>query len=201
MGGVLFARLSAIGIVLAVICGVYSVIAKDIPFLDLTGAEGSQSESESENKHKGDGTCVIPVKDARLKPGSYWGDSRGDRVHEGLDIHAPVGTTIVATRGGKVIFAGPRGSGWGNIVFIEHSDSSTAVYAHLQKWLVKAGQQVETGQPIGLIGYTGNSDPDWPHLHIEIGKPGNKLGQDQKQINPLPWLQACGGADPKWDMP
>ena len=92
--------------------------------------------------------------------GMRWG-----RMHNGIDIANATGTPIVASKSGRVVFAG-WDEGYGYYVEIQHDDSSRARYAHLSKMMVKTNQQVETAQRIGLMGSTGRSTG--PHLHFEI---------------------------------
>lgn len=95
-----------------------------------------------------------------------------------VDFDLPVGTPIVAARGGRVMDVaryfhragqdlgrdGPRA----NYVRILHDDGSMAVYAHLdyQGVLVRPGQQIEAGHAIGRSGNTGFSTG--PHLHFAV---------------------------------
>ena len=62
---------------------------------------------------------------------------------------------------------------------IAHSGGLDTLYGHLSTALVKAGQAVTQGMPIGLEGSTGNSTG--PHLHFEL-----RIGQTP--INPAPYL-------------
>ena len=108
---------------------------------------------------------------------SFWGADRdgGARAHEGVDIFARKGTPAIAispgtvTRvnenrlGGKVVFVRPRGV---NI---------SLYYAHLDSQLVQAGQEVNTGDIIGLIGNTGNARTTPAHLHFGIYASGGAL--------------------------
>lgn len=88
------------------------------------------------------------------------------RVHPALDFDAPVGTTVVAAAGGRVIFAGwnPRGSG--NLVVISHAGGWESWYAHLDDISVSAGDWICHACLIGTVGNTGFSSA--PHLHFEI---------------------------------
>lgn len=99
--------------------------------------------------------------------------------HKGQDWATPVGTTVVASCGGRVSKAG-WGSGYGYVVYIDHEDGRQTRYAHLSKILVKAGDYVKQGQRIALSGNTGITSG--PHLHFEILING-------KQVNPLKYLQ------------
>lgn len=147
--------------------------------------------------------CALVVHNARLIPQGMWHSSRddGDRLHKGLDLMAPLGTPIYAVKDGTVEWAGERkNSGWGTLVFLRHADKSTSAYAHIASWQVKVGDQAKKGQQIATIGATGNADPDAPHVHLEIGKPGDDYSADTN-VDPVPWLKNCdGGWDPKWEV-
>lgn len=86
-------------------------------------------------------------------------------VHQGADLDAPYKTPIVATAPGTVSFAGWKGS-YGRIVEIRHSSRVVTRYAHLASVLVNAGETVERGEEIGLLGNSGRSTG--AHLHYEI---------------------------------
>lgn len=99
--------------------------------------------------------------------------------HKGQDWATPVGTAIYASSGGTVAKAG-WGSGYGYVVYINHTDGRQTRYAHLSKVLVKVGQTVKQGEKIALSGNTGISSG--PHLHFE-------MLIDGKQVNPLKYLE------------
>jgi hypothetical protein len=85
--------------------------------------------------------------------------------HDGVDIGAPEGSTIVAARGGLVAYADNGITGMGNVLIVLHADGSSALYAHCVSISVFAGQYVERGQPVALVGQTGFARA--PHLHFE----------------------------------
>lgn len=87
------------------------------------------------------------------------------RFHYGVDLSAPSGTPIVATRSGVVTRAYFSSSG-GYTVEIDHQDGYTSKYLHQTHYIVSAGQQVSAGQVIGYVGSTGTSTG--PHLHFSI---------------------------------
>ncbi len=91
--------------------------------------------------------------------GERWG-----RMHQGLDIAAPDGTTIVAAEDGVVFFAGWLG-GYGNTTIIDHGGGVMTLYGHQSSLWVSEQQQVARGEGIGAMGSTGNSTG--PHLHFE----------------------------------
>lgn len=88
------------------------------------------------------------------------------RRHLGTDFAAPTGTKVRTVGDGIVEFAGWQ-NGFGNVIFVKHSNTShVTVYAHLSRIDVKHGQTVEQGQFIGAVGSTGWSTG--PHLHFEF---------------------------------
>lgn len=92
--------------------------------------------------------------------GLRWG-----RMHQGIDIGAPIGAPIVAAKAGTVIYASAM-RGYGNVVMILHGGGLTTVYAHQSAILARFGQQVAKGQQIGRVGCSGHCTG--PHLHFEI---------------------------------
>jgi murein DD-endopeptidase MepM/ murein hydrolase activator NlpD len=101
--------------------------------------------------------------------GYRWG-----KLHTGLDIATPSGTSVYAALSGTVQFAGWNRYGYGYLVVIRGVDGRDYYYAHNSRILVKRGQFVRQGYMITKSGNTGFSTG--PHLHFEIrigGKPRN----------------------------
>ncbi|MDX8143303.1 M23 family metallopeptidase [Lentzea sp. BCCO 10_0061] len=90
---------------------------------------------------------------------------RDGGFHHGLDIAAPVGTTIVAAGDGQVIDAGPA-TGYGLWIRIQHPDGTITTYGHNNRNFVHKGQWVVAGQHIAEVGNRGQSTG--PHLHFQI---------------------------------
>jgi len=99
--------------------------------------------------------------------------------HTGIDLIEPFGSPVYAADDGIVALVGSSSSGYGNYVVIAHSGGLDTLYGHLSTALVKPGQLVVQGQPIGLEGSSGNSTG--PHVHFE-------LRINQTPINPAPYL-------------
>ncbi len=144
---------------------------------------------------------ALPTASVRLSPagaggfrwpldgvvvGSPFGNRDG-RLHEGIDLPAPVGTPVHAAGDGQVIYAGDGIRGYGNLVVIEHAGDLLTVYAHNSEILVREGERVVAGQRIALVGQTGRASG--PHLHFEV-----RSGQIPQ--NPMTYLpvQSPGGA-------
>ncbi|MFM1842657.1 MAG: hypothetical protein RLZZ490_1394 [Cyanobacteriota bacterium] len=87
------------------------------------------------------------------------------RMHNGTDIGAPLGTPVIAAYSGTVAAAQWSG-GYGLMVTLRHVDGTQeSRYAHLSEIFVEPGQEIAQGQVIGRVGSTGLSTG--PHLHFE----------------------------------
>ncbi|MCL4416788.1 MAG: peptidoglycan DD-metalloendopeptidase family protein [Actinobacteria bacterium] len=87
------------------------------------------------------------------------------RMHNGMDIYAPLGTPVIAADSGQILKAGYDG-GYGYSILLYHGGGVATVYAHLSGFNVNAGQFVEKGQIIGYVGNTGFTTGY--HLHFEV---------------------------------
>lgn len=97
---------------------------------------------------------------------------RWGRMHEGIDIGAPMGAAIYAAASGTVIYCGWE-SGYGNLTVIDHGGNLATAYGHQSSISVACGQQVSQGQVIGAVGSTGHSTG--PHLHFEVRVNGSAV--------------------------
>jgi murein DD-endopeptidase MepM/ murein hydrolase activator NlpD len=91
------------------------------------------------------------------------------RPHLGTDYGAPTGTPVQTIGSGRVVFAGRKG-GDGNMVRVAHSNGYGTYYLHLSRIFVHAGERVEIGKTIGLVGMTGLATG--PHLDFRISQKG-----------------------------
>lgn len=89
--------------------------------------------------------------------------------HQGIDIGAPTGSSILAAASGSVVIATYSASA-GNYVMINHGGGVYTVYMHMNSIGVSVGQSVSQGQQIGTVGSTGYSTG--PHLHFGIRSNG-----------------------------
>lgn len=117
--------------------------------------------------------------------GQRWG-----RLHEGIDFTPGDGAPIQAIADGTVRVATEAGGAYGVHVYIDHVIDGQVIsshYAHMQygSLRVRAGQQVEVGDVLGVVGNTGRSFG--AHLHFELRLPGGQA------IDPMPWLKERAG--------
>jgi murein DD-endopeptidase MepM/ murein hydrolase activator NlpD len=119
-----------------------------------------------------------------------FGAARSGHTHQGQDVMAACGTPLVAARGGKVQMSTWDDAAGNYLVIDGKGTGNDFMYAHLaEPSPLKVGESVRTGQPIGVVGETG--DAQGCHLHFEIwGAPGWYEGGSP--FDPLPYLQ-------KWD--
>jgi murein DD-endopeptidase MepM/ murein hydrolase activator NlpD len=104
---------------------------------------------------------------------SRFGDPRGRRSHEGIDIAAARGTRVRATAPGLVIVAGRGHGAYGRLVVIDHGDGWETRYAHLASIEVRKADRVHRGAVIGQVGRSGNATSS--HLHYEVRRDGTAL--------------------------
>lgn len=126
--------------------------------------------------------AVFPIDGARLTStfGPRWGT-----MHSGVDLAAPMLTPEYAAVDGVVLRAGSA-TGYGLAVYILTENGDVMVYGHMEKITVEAGQYVEAGQTVALVGNRGQSTG--PHLHFEIQQGGMNGGR----TDPLEWLRERG---------
>ena len=114
---------------------------------------------------------------------------RAKRFHEGMDFTAPEGTPVRATGDGIVAETQSNGA-QGVRVVIDHGNGYKTVYAHLEKFTVKKGQDVKRGEMIGRVGSSGLSTA--PHLHYEVhknGKPVDPINYFFNELSPAAYAR------------
>lgn len=92
--------------------------------------------------------------------------------HKGLEIEAEQSASVQAVLDGVVEFEGWV-KGLGNVLILSHGNGFYSLHAHLQKALLAQGAPVKKGEPIGLVGDTGNSEK--PSLYFELRENGKAV--------------------------
>ena len=118
--------------------------------------------------------------------GNRFGAGRSGHSHQGQDVLASCGTKLVAAQGGTVKYAYQSAAGY--YIVVHGVDGTDSAYMHLaEPSPFSEGDEVFTGQQIGIVGDTG--DATACHLHFEIWTPPGWY-QGGKPIDPLPALQS-----------
>ena len=116
----------------------------------------------------------------------------GARRHDAIDIMAPVGRPVIAAAPGTVEKLFNSQGGGGISAYVRSQDGRWIYYyAHLSAYApgLREGQQVRRGSPIGYVGYTGNANPEGPHLHFAINRmQAGEAWHQGSPINPYPLL-------------
>jgi murein DD-endopeptidase MepM/ murein hydrolase activator NlpD len=100
--------------------------------------------------------------------------------HPGIDVVTTENVTVKACLGGTVIYAGyTRKDGY--ILIVAHSGDYLSVYKHNKTLLKKVGSKVQLGDPIAIVGNSGENT-DGPHLHFE-------LWFKQSPVNPKKYMK------------
>ncbi|MBM7561938.1 murein hydrolase activator EnvC family protein [Fusibacter tunisiensis] len=100
------------------------------------------------------------------------------KMHTGIDIGAPMNTSIVAAQTGTIVYANWYG-GYGKTIIVDHGGGHTTLYAHLNQILGDVGSVVKKGDMIGKMGTTGVSTGS--HLHFEVRINGD-------YVDPYPYI-------------
>lgn len=144
--------------------------------LTLAAATAAITIYRMKNKHTATAAAPLnPITGPITSPfGQRTAPTTGaSTYHNGVDIAAPIGTTVHAPWDGTVAntYANSKG---GNQLIIQHPNGYRTGYAHLTRALVSPGQTVAQGDPIALTGNTGITTG--PHLHFTLTNPnGNKI--------------------------
>ncbi len=110
---------------------------------------------------------------------SIFGMRRRSVVNKGIDIHAPSGAEVMASREGVVSFVHEDLPGFGKTIILDHGDGYATVYAYVGEIRVRKGERVAQRQVIARVGRTGRAEVS--ALHFEIRR-------DQKPKNPFHYL-------------
>lgn len=153
-------------------------------------AKAAEYESALRVGPVGSQGMVCPVA-APVRHSNDWHAPRsGGRQHQGNDVFAPHGSILVAIEDGVVDKSSDVESGLGGItLWIRGSSGTRWYYAHNARNLVPVGTRVVAGQPVALLGNTGNARTTSSHVHFEMHAGGGGA------VNPYPLIaQLCAVA-------
>lgn len=108
--------------------------------------------------------CVSSMKKYNGLVTSHQGWRNG-KMHNGVDINMDQWDSVQCVFDGKVRFA-KEFEGFGKVVVVRHYNGLESLYAHLAKIKVKVGQEINSGELIGLAGSSGTAEGS--HLHFEL---------------------------------
>jgi murein DD-endopeptidase MepM/ murein hydrolase activator NlpD len=86
--------------------------------------------------------------------------------HLGVDVVSKENEVIKSAQDGRVILAEWTAE-TGYVIILQHADNFISVYKHNSALLKKQGEDVNAGEPIAIIGNTGELSTG-PHLHFEL---------------------------------
>lgn len=155
-----------------------SIRMEDATKPSSSGGSGGSSGSSSNPSNV---RWLVPCDYGRVtSPFGYrWHPVTGEwSMHKGVDLSAPKGTPIYASRSGYVT-AAKWGDTAGNYVSINHEDGYSSIYMHMTHYVVSAGDYVKAGQLIGYVGDTGRTKG--AHLHFGISYMG-------EYVNPMDYI-------------
>lgn len=138
---------------------------------DQVSAQEADSTQEKVVPTTGDYAWPLTVRGRISSPFGYRSSptAGASSYHRGVDIAVSMGSSVLATKDGKVVTA-KYSSSAGNYVAIYHGGGIYSYYMHCSRLLVSVGDRVEKGRVIAKSGSTGISTG--PHLHFAIYKNG-----------------------------
>lgn len=149
--------------------------------------------------------CPICGESHRNVNGVNWGESdprpgynhSGQGGHNGIDIAAPAGASVLAAAPGTVRVSTTRGGARGYYIVIEHPIDGTdysyySYYQHLSRLSVSVGQDVNAGATIGAVGSTGGNYGAHLHFGIVMGQKGTNIASRLFTIESKGWILTDG---------
>lgn len=123
------------------------------------------------------GLLLMPAKGTLRK---MFGRFRQGQIKwKGVVINGTPGDSVIAIHHAKVLYSDWL-RGFGLVTVLDHGDGFMSLYGHNQALLVQAGESVQAGEAIALLGQSGGQNR--PNLYFEIRHKG-------KPINPVNWLK------------
>jgi murein DD-endopeptidase MepM/ murein hydrolase activator NlpD len=137
-----------------------------------------------------------PVPDSRYVSKTF----TGLQEHNGLDIAAAPGSSIVAAADGTVAKAYHGTEGYGTYVLLEHDNGVSTIYSHCRELLVTVGDTVKAGESIARVGSSGKAS--FSHCHFELRIQGTQINPQRVMRLSSPVLPVTGTQDGwLWPVP
>jgi len=174
-------------------------VARGLVLLCAAGLAGA-AEAGSASPAAGVPRLVFPVV-GRATYGDDFGEARWQGRHEGIDIVAPRKAIAVAAEAGTVKMWTTSAAA-GCMLYLYGQSGTTYLYIHLNNDLgrgndnrgrcvpgvayapgLRNGARVQAGEPLGLVGNSGDADAAQPHLHFEVHPGGGAA------VDPFPHLR------------
>ncbi len=139
------------------------------PLLNSSGATTTTTTTTTSSTiDQGTGDYGWPLR-GRLISG--FGAKADGQSNDGLNIAAPLGTSVYASKDGTVAYAGNELRSFGNMVLVRHPGGMFTVYAHLDQIYVTKEAPITKGQVVGTVGQSGGVSE--PQLHFEVRRGSN----------------------------
>lgn len=137
---------------------------------------------------------LVPVEGVRPDQlvDTYEQSRSEGRTHEAIDILAPRGTPVKAVAEGRVAKLFNSRLGGLTVYQFDRQERVAYYYAHLDAYApgLKEGQVLKRGDLVGTVGFTGNADPQAPHLHFAVFLLGpERRWWEGSPVNPYPLMQ------------
>ena len=147
---------------------------KKVHQIDLSKVKSNQTKSENQLSKEVRNDISTPSKSDSETSIKFFGSpvigvisqEYSSPNHTGIDVVTTKNETVKACLGGTVIYAGYTRKD-GHILIIAHPGDYVSVYKHNKTLLKKVGQKIQLGDPIAIVGNTGENT-DGPHLHFEL---------------------------------
>jgi murein DD-endopeptidase MepM/ murein hydrolase activator NlpD len=163
----------------------------DAAFVARRSQERAQIEAARARRTPAQGLAIGGWRQTMVRPapGRFSGRFGSQRVyrgqpgayHGGLDMASPAGTPFVAPADGVVVLAAPAPFTLeGRLLMLDHGMGLGSAFLHCSTHLVREGDTVVQGQPIGTVGMTGRATG--PHLHWALAW---QAGQMLHRLDPL----------------
>ena len=159
-----------------------NVTEKTEPEEEKVTVQETKPENNNENVTVESKAYIMPLDSSEITTGFsltepvYSKTLKDWRIHDGIDISAPLGEKVVAVNDG-LIETIENGDLYGITVIIKHTDGKNSTYCNLEDNIeLEEGQIINQGDIIGKIGESAVFEiSEGPHLHFEMSENGKKI--------------------------